>query len=132
MDSPFPTDWGRSIRTGERRRQAVSAQIHAIELKGVEKTMLLCPAHGPRIIAASPQEGDTFDDLMQSIAAQLAGAPMAQLSSQLGTDSRSTQNAVQAALPLLLGALASLLDKDDDGTIVDDLGGMLGSFLSGR
>jgi hypothetical protein len=57
---------------------------------------------------------------------------MAQLSSQLGTDGRSTQNAVQAALPLLLGALASLLDKDDDGTIVDDLGGMLGSFLSGR
>ena len=31
-----------------------------------------------------------------------------------------------------LDVLASLLDKDDDGSLVDDLGGMLGSFLSGR
>lgn len=80
-----------------------------------------------------------MDDLMQSIAAQLAGAPMEQLSGQLGTDSRSTQNAVQAALPLLLGALAKnsassggadalagALDRDHDGSILDDLGGVLG------
>ena len=80
-----------------------------------------------------------MDDLMQSIAAQLDGGAMTQLSSQLGTDSRSTQNAVQAALPLLLGALAKnsassggadalagALDRDHDGSILDDLGGFLG------
>lgn len=80
-----------------------------------------------------------MDDLMQSIAAQLAGAPMAQLSTQLGTDSRATQKAVQAALPLLLGglaknsassggaeALAGALDRDHDGSILEDLGGFLG------
>jgi hypothetical protein len=81
-----------------------------------------------------------MDDLMQSIVAQLSGAPMAQLGNQLGTDSRATQSAVQAALPMLLGALAKnsssaggadalagALDRDHDGSILDDLGG----FLSG-
>jgi hypothetical protein len=80
-----------------------------------------------------------MDDLMQSIVGQLSGAPMAQLSSQLGADSRTTQNAVQAALPLLLGALAKnsastggadalagALDRDHDGSILDDIGGFLG------
>lgn len=84
-----------------------------------------------------------MDDLMQSIAAQLSGAPMAQLSSQLGTDSRTTQNAVQAALPLLLGALAKnsassggadalagALDRDHDGSVLDDLAGFLGGGAS--
>ncbi len=84
-----------------------------------------------------------MDDLMQSIAAQLDGGALTQLSSQLGTDSRSTQNAVQAALPLLLGALAknsassggadalaSALDRDHDGSILDDLGGFLGGGAS--
>jgi len=45
----------------------------------------------------------------------------------LGAQSRRAQAQNPA-----LGALASLLDKDDDGSIVDELGGMLGSFLSGR
>lgn len=80
-----------------------------------------------------------MDDLIRSIATQLDGGAMTQLSSQLGTDSRSTQNAVQAALPLLLGALAKnsassggadalagALDRDHDGSILDDLGGFLG------
>ena len=84
-----------------------------------------------------------MDDLMQSIAAQLSGAPMAQLSTQLGTDSRATENAVQAALPLLLGALAKnsassggadalagALDRDHDGSILDDLAGFLGGGAS--
>ena len=81
-----------------------------------------------------------MDDLMQSIAAQLSGAPMSQLSAQLGTDSQTTESAVQAALPVLLGALAKnsassggadslagALDRDHDGSILDDVGGFLGS-----
>lgn len=84
-----------------------------------------------------------MDDLMESIAAQLNGAPLAQISSQLGTDSRATHNAVQAALPLLLGALAKnsaegdgaqalagALDRDHDGSILDDLGSFLGAGAS--
>lgn len=84
-----------------------------------------------------------MNDLMQSIVAQLSGAPMAQLGSQLGTDSRTTQNAVQAALPLLLGALAKnsaasggadalagALDRDHDGSILDDIGGFLAGGAS--
>jgi hypothetical protein len=66
----------------------------------------LYPAPGPRIIAGSPKR---------------------MLGELLGAQSRQAQTQNPA-----LGALASLLDKDDDGTIVDDLGGMLGSFLSGR
>ncbi|MBK5106314.1 MAG: DUF937 domain-containing protein, partial [Burkholderiales bacterium] len=84
-----------------------------------------------------------MDDLMESIAAQLSGAPMAQLSGQLGTDGRTTQDAVKAALPLLLGALAKnsaagggaealagALDRDHDGSILDDLGGFLAGGAS--
>ena len=84
-----------------------------------------------------------MDDLMQSIAAQLSGAPMAQLGTQLGTDSGATQSAVQAALPFLLGALAKnssagsgadalagALDRDHDGSILDDLAGFLGGGAS--
>ena len=43
-----------------------------------------------------------------------------------------TQSSRAQAQNPALGALAALLDKDDDGSIVDELGGMLGSFLSGR
>jgi hypothetical protein len=80
-----------------------------------------------------------MDDLIQAIAVQLDGAPTAQLSSQLGADPAATQNALSAALPVLLGALAKnstssggadalagALDRDHDGSILDDLGGFLG------
>ncbi len=80
-----------------------------------------------------------MEDLIQAIAVQLDGAPTATMSSQLGTDQAATQNAVSAALPILLGALAKnsastggadalsgALDRDHDGSILDDLGGFLG------
>lgn len=86
-----------------------------------------------------------MDDLMTSILGELAGSPMNQLSAQLGTDTRSTQTAVQAALPVLLGALAKnstssggadllsgALDRDHDGSILDDLGGFLGNASQGN
>ena len=43
--------------------------------------------------------------LTQELFAQLQGAPLQQLSRQLGTDPAQTGDAVAAALPLLLGAL---------------------------
>jgi hypothetical protein len=68
-----------------------------------------------------------------------------QISQQVGADEGTTGNAIQAALPMLLGGLANesasqsgaasllgALDRDHDGSILDDLGGYLGDFLSGR
>ena len=67
-----------------------------------------------------------------------------QMSQLLGTDEGTTSNAVQTALPLLLGALTrnsstpegassllSALDQDHDGSLLDDLGGFLGGYDSG-
>jgi hypothetical protein len=68
-----------------------------------------------------------------------------QISQQLGADEGSTSDAIQAALPMLLGGLANVsanqsgaasllgaLDRDHDGSILDDLGRFLGDYLSGR
>jgi hypothetical protein len=68
-----------------------------------------------------------------------------QISQQVGADEGTTGNAIQAALPMLLGGLANqsasqsgaasllgALDRDHDGSILDDLGGFLGDYLSGR
>jgi hypothetical protein len=67
-----------------------------------------------------------------------------QMSQALGTDQGTTNNAVQAALPLLLGAmtqnsastegrssLLSALDQDHDGSVLNDLGSFLGGYESG-
>jgi hypothetical protein len=80
------------------------------------------------------------DILNQAISSSTIG----QLSQNLGTDDQTTSNAVQAALPMLLGALTqnssnsegassllSALDRDHDGSILDDLGGFLGSNNTG-
>jgi len=68
-----------------------------------------------------------------------------QISQQLEIDEGATNNAVQAALPMLLGGLATnsasgdgarslldALDRDHDGSVLDDIGGYLGDYLSGR
>ena len=80
--------------------------------------------------------------LVDQLLSQLQGAPLQQMAQQLGTDAAQTQQAVGAALPLLLGALgrnatqpagaASLLgalQRDHAGGL--DLGGLLGSLLGG-
>src|SRR5690606_25265295 len=80
--------------------------------------------------------------LSDELLAQLQGGPMQQISQQLGTDTAQTQNAVSAALPMLLGtlgqnasqpqgaqALFGALQRDHAGG--PDLGGLLGSLLGG-
>lgn len=80
------------------------------------------------------------DDLLN----QLQGQPLAQLSSQLGLSGPQTQNAVGAALPLLLGALGrnasqpqgaealfGALQRDHAGGGGLDLGNVLGAVLGG-
>ncbi len=78
--------------------------------------------------------------LMQMLQQQLDGQPMHALQKQTGADSAQVQSAVQAALPMLLGALASnakqqqgaqglwsALARDHDGSVLDNLSGFLGS-----
>ena len=77
-----------------------------------------------------------LDLLTQQLGNQAVGA----LASQLGADSSSTQKAVTAALPALVGALArnaanpqgaaalaGALDRDHDGGVLENLTGFLGA-----
>ncbi|WCM89875.1 DUF937 domain-containing protein [Acidovorax sp. NCPPB 3576] len=93
----------------------------------------------------NPSSPSLADELM----AQLQGAPLQQLSSQLGTDATQTRSAVETALPLLLGALGrnaaqpqgaeallGALQRDHLPAATGsggglDLGGLLGSLLGG-
>lgn len=81
--------------------------------------------------------------LVSELLAQLQGAPLQQLAQQLGTDTAQTQEAVSAALPMMLGALGQnaaqpqgaqallgALQRDHAGGGMD-LGGLLGSLLGG-
>ena len=74
-------------------------------------------------------------DMLQS---QLAGEQGAQLSKRMGVDPGTGQKAIGAALPALVAALAGnakrkegaaslarALERDHDGSILDDLGGFL-------
>lgn len=74
----------------------------------------------------------------------LSGDTISQMSRAIGADEATTNNAVQAALPLLLAAmtrnsstpegsssLLSALDKDHDGSVLNDLGSILGGEGAG-
>lgn len=91
--------------------------------------------------------------LVDAFLSQLQGAPLDQLSQQLGTDHGQTRDAVGAALPLLMGALGrnasepqgaqqlwGALQRDHSPAALGgagagagglDLGGLLGSLLGG-
>jgi hypothetical protein len=84
-------------------------------------------------------------DLMELLNDALNSDTIKQISQRLGADEGATGNAIQAALPMLLGGLANnsasqsgassllgALDRDHDGSILDDLGGFLDDYLSGR
>ena len=82
--------------------------------------------------------GSLIDDLL----GQLQGAPAGQIAQQLGTDPRTAQDAIAAALPMIVGALGrnaqqpggagdlfNALQRDHAGSGAMDLGGMLGGLL---
>ena len=82
--------------------------------------------------------GSLIDDLL----GQLQGAPAGQIAQQLGTDPRTAQDAIAAALPMIVGALGrnaqqpggagdlfNALQRDHAGAGAMDLGGMLGGLL---
>ncbi len=81
-----------------------------------------------------------LDTLMQQLT---TGPQLDQLSQQIGADRDSTATAVSGALPMLLGALdrnanqaggasglAAALDRDHDGSVLDDVAGFLGGGSS--
>lgn len=81
--------------------------------------------------------------IFDSVTQQLSGANLSQLSQHIGADEATTSQAVQAALPMLLGGLArnaaspggaaSLGTALDDhrGALGDGLGGLLGAAATG-
>ena len=79
------------------------------------------------------------DSMLEALSNQLGAGGIDQIASQLGLDRDATERAVSGALPMLLGGLmknaqstdgaASLLgalERDHDGSVLDDIGGFLG------
>lgn len=81
--------------------------------------------------------------IFDSVTEHLSGANLTQLSQQIGTDEATTAQAVQAALPMLLGGLARNASNADGaaslgnalnehrGGLLQNLGGLLGNAESG-
>jgi hypothetical protein len=80
-------------------------------------------------------------DMLQQ---RLGGEAVQQISQRLGTDPATTQSAIAAALPMLVGGLAknaqdpagagslsNALQKDHDGSILDNVAGYLGESQPG-
>ncbi|MEM1181222.1 MAG: DUF937 domain-containing protein [Acidobacteriota bacterium] len=77
--------------------------------------------------------------VLELLSQQLDSNAISEMSRQIGADEKTTQNAVNAALPMLVGALANntqqaggaqallgALDRDHDGSVLDDVMGFLG------
>ena len=84
-------------------------------------------------------------DLTGILQDTLSGDNVSQISQAIGADESSTSSAIQAALPMLLGGLANnsssesgaaglagALDRDHDGSVLDDIGGLIAGQLGGR
>jgi hypothetical protein len=82
--------------------------------------------------------------LLEILAGSLGRGAVDQISTRLGLNPNTTGRIVQAAIPLLVGALArnsssesgatalqSALNKDHDGSVLDDVLGFLGSSQQG-
>lgn len=78
--------------------------------------------------------------MMEALAGQLSGDAVGQISRQLGINEDQASQAISGALPMLFGALArnsqsadglsalsGALDRDHDGSVLDDLAGFLGN-----
>jgi hypothetical protein len=85
-----------------------------------------------------------MSSIVDMLMGQLGGDARKQISGNIGTDENKTQDVMAMALPLLMGALSKnasegdgasslsrALDKDHDGSILDNLSGFLGSPESG-
>jgi len=84
-----------------------------------------------------------MDNLLDAVMGSMGGNELGMLSSLLGSDNDMVQKGVAAAIPAILGGLASntqqqsgadslfnALNNDHDGSILDNLGGFLGQGTS--
>lgn len=82
--------------------------------------------------------------LLEMLTQQLGGDTVKDISKQLGVSQQQASGALASALPMLVGALAKnsastegasslsrALEKDHDGSILDNLSGFLGNSASG-
>ena len=96
------------------------------------------------MLPLQPEHGATMSSIYDTVQQQLGGAYLTQLSQHIGADEATTQQAVQAALPMLLGglarnasdpagaqALSSALGEHADGSALAGLGGLLGAGGAG-
>lgn len=85
-----------------------------------------------------------MSSIFDTVTQQLGGANLAQLSQHIGADEAATEQAVQTALPMLIGGLArnasspsgaaslsSALSEHSDGSALAGLGGLLGGGGAG-
>lgn len=83
-------------------------------------------------------------DLMQILQDQISGPVLHQVSNEIGADPAQTQQAATGIFATLLGGLANntstesglsalgnALDRDHDGSMLDDIAGMVGGMLGG-
>jgi hypothetical protein len=80
-----------------------------------------------------------MNPLLEGLVRQLDGDIVSQLGQQIGADPETTSNAIRVALPVILGGLANnastpdgavaldnALARDHDGSLLDNLGSLLG------
>jgi hypothetical protein len=85
-------------------------------------------------------QGEKMDALAQQLLQQLASSGLSQISKKIGIDEQTTNSALSMALPLLFSALAKNASKpegaqalqkalanDHDGSILDDVPGLVGN-----
>jgi hypothetical protein len=86
-----------------------------------------------------------MDNILEGLMGQLGGSgAVGQIAEQLGVDEGTAQNGIQAALPILLGALArnaqtevgaealhNAVANDHDGSVLDNVGGAISSYQDG-
>ncbi len=83
-----------------------------------------------------------MDDLTKKILGELSGGGLAQISDHLGVDQGRVDSTLSTAMPLIVSALAKnasqpdsaqsllqALNKDHDGSFLDDLLGMILNFF---
>lgn len=99
--------------------------------------------HLGSIFSGSPHS-EVMMSLLEMIQQRLGGQAIDEMSRKIGADPGTTGNAVDAALPLLLAALArnataggqaqsidTAVSQDHDGSVLDDIPGFLNSAESG-
>lgn len=85
-----------------------------------------------------------MSEMMSMLSRALGGNTVSNIARQIGADESQTSSAINAALPILLGALDrntdqpggadalfGALNRDHDGSLLDDIGGFLGGSKAG-